>query len=501
MLLTGLAAGVVYVVTLFGTFIYDDVDLLLNNPKLTAPNPYELALTTRYNDGEDNLYRPLISLSFVIQHQLHGATAWPYHLVNLPLHVAASMAVALLAFRISSVQMAASAGRAALLAGVLFAVHPVHVEAVAGIVGRAELICALAICLAMSRLLTPLTPAGLATITGCTILAILSKEQGLLIPALLAVVWLSMRRAHQWPVPGDEKLPGMLAATVCFVCAIYIAVRQQYFKFDWDRNFLDWTINPIIRAEGIDLWLLSFEVVGRYAVALVAPVRLSIDHGHAVITSSAAWTNPFLWIGLLSTIGIAASIVLAWKRRDAGWLIVLASLATSVALVMNLFVVIGTIYGERLMYLPSVFFCIGVALLMCRRRWMPAALWVIIALFACRTAWYASEWNDRLSFYAISHERQPRSLRIVLLYADELLAQSRADEAAAVLERGIAIEPRYHELYYHRARIELRAGRFDAARMWINRAVSISPDVRADLWMGAIDEAEHRARDSTAPPR
>ena len=498
--LVGATACAVYAITLGGTFIYDDVAHVVKNPKLTAGNPFWLILTTRYNDGEDNLYRPIVSLSFLIQYRLHGTLAWPYHLVNLLLHAWVSMGVALLAFRISSVATAGNAAAVALLSGLYFAVHPIHVEAVAGIVGRAELLCTLAIVLAMGRLFRPMNPAGVALVLSCTLVAIFSKEQGLLMPALLGAVWIALRRARQLPVPTDERLPGLTAAGVCFICAIYIAVRQQYFKFDWDRSFLDWTINPIIRADPLDRWLIPLELAGRYVLSLVAPWHLSIDYGHAVITPDFRWNQPFPWIGMLAMLTIGVAIVWAYRCRQAPWLILPSALAMSVALVLNLIVVIGTIYGERLMYLPSVFFCIAVALLIERRRWSRALLCVVIVVLAGRSGWYADEWDDRLSFYALSHERQPRSLRIVLLYADELLAQSRVDEAVKVLERGIEIEPRYHELYYHRARIELRAGRFDVARQWINRAISISPDVRADLWMGAIDAAEQRARESADPP-
>src|SRR2546422_8401771 len=86
------------------------------------------------------LYRPLTIASYAVDWQL-GAAAW-FHGVNLLWHAATSVAVTLLARRWSG-------DRAALVAGLIFAVHPVHVEAVADIVGRAELMAALFALLAL----------------------------------------------------------------------------------------------------------------------------------------------------------------------------------------------------------------------------------------------------------------------------------------------------------------------------------------------------------------
>src|SRR5438046_4831679 len=81
------------------------------------------------------MYRPLALASYAFDWQLGGA-AWWFHAVNVAWHAGASVAVAWLARRWSG-------DLAALAAGLVFAVHPVHVEAVANIVGRAELMAAL----------------------------------------------------------------------------------------------------------------------------------------------------------------------------------------------------------------------------------------------------------------------------------------------------------------------------------------------------------------------
>src|SRR5438309_12037365 len=80
------------------------------------------------------MYRPLIIATFSLDRLVDGAT-W-FHAVNVFWHAAAAVVVAALARHWAGL-------RGALAAGVIFAVHPVHVEAVANVVGRAELMAGL----------------------------------------------------------------------------------------------------------------------------------------------------------------------------------------------------------------------------------------------------------------------------------------------------------------------------------------------------------------------
>jgi len=166
-----LLALVVYASTLGGTFVYDDrildIDLRYSTPRYW----YLFWIDQYWPHGIDNLYRPLSCMTFAVQKWLHGNLAWPYHLVNWLLHAGVSAMVALLANRVANL-------RAAWVAGVLFAVHPIHVEVVAGIVGRLDLLCALPMLLAMYLFPRPMTARRVVAIVACFFGAVLSKETG-----------------------------------------------------------------------------------------------------------------------------------------------------------------------------------------------------------------------------------------------------------------------------------------------------------------------------------
>src|SRR5207237_1423277 len=98
---------------------------------------------------------------------------------NVLLHAAAAAGVAELARRLAG-------ARVAIIAGLLFAAHPVHVEAVASIAGRAELLCTAAMLAAMMLFVgRAMTWARVAAITACMAIAVLSKEQGIFLPLIL----------------------------------------------------------------------------------------------------------------------------------------------------------------------------------------------------------------------------------------------------------------------------------------------------------------------------
>jgi protein O-mannosyl-transferase len=131
---------VLYAVTLAGGFVYDDQTLCRDDPRLTEPGGWIRYLREPYfRSAPDPLWRPIPCLSYLAHRQLHGTLAWPMHAVNIVLHAVVSAMTAVLAFRLT--------GRIAVawLAGLLFAAHPVHVEAVAYLVGRAESLCAIGV--------------------------------------------------------------------------------------------------------------------------------------------------------------------------------------------------------------------------------------------------------------------------------------------------------------------------------------------------------------------
>src|SRR5262245_56774984 len=136
-----LVAAACYLNTLPNQFAFDDLEIILRNPLVSGERAGDFAATFASHywshlRESGNLYRPLTILSYAANHALSGTSPWSYHAVNILLHALASALVVALGVRFGL------NAPLSLAAGLLFAVHPVHSEAVAGVVGRAELLVA-----------------------------------------------------------------------------------------------------------------------------------------------------------------------------------------------------------------------------------------------------------------------------------------------------------------------------------------------------------------------
>ncbi|MDB5304289.1 MAG: hypothetical protein JWM97_1838, partial [Phycisphaerales bacterium] len=404
-----------------GTFIYDDAWVILKNWRVT--HDWGKIWTTPYAlRGPDRLWRPLTLLTFAIEYRIHGATAWPYHLINIVLHAGVSVAVVALGRKLAG-------PRAGWIAGALFAVHPVHVEAVAGIVGRAELMCTLATLVGLWLFLKPPSGRRVVGICACFLVAVLTKEQGMLFPLLLLGA-LPFRGTY----PKDSqarRIDSLLFAALLLLFSGYFAWREMHIGFYWNRETLNPIANPMVLSLGRDRWLMPLVLLGRYTGLLVAPARLSPDYGSSIIGSVARLDDPWLWLGVAALVAWFVLAGIAMRRKAWAMLFCLLALGLTYGLTGNIVALIGTIFAERVLYLPSAFFLLLVGMWLGRWRLGFAVPLVIAAaaLGAVRTFTYAREWNDAAGFYVWAYEHQPRSFNMYVMAYNE--HKERGDWRAA----------------------------------------------------------------------
>jgi hypothetical protein len=276
-----------------------------------------------------------------------------------------------------------------------------------------------------------------------------------------------------------------LVLLVCWTMAAYIVFRESILRFWWDRAFLDWTQNPMVRAEGADRLLLPLVLVGRYAMLLVAPHKLSIDYGGSVIGYEARPDDPYLYVGVLAAMAWVAATLVALARRNGPVAFALLCFGMVYALLGNILTIIGTNFGERLMYLPSAFFMILVGLALARlpRTAMTAVLAVALALASVRTVTYAARWNDRLAFIESSLRAQPKSVRIHLLLADEWIRRKEYAKADAVMARAREVQRDYARVWIQSAAVALLMDDVDRAEALARRALELDPvSQNSQIW-------------------
>ena len=496
-LLSAVVALALYAVTLGGTYVYDDVFIVTQDPRLHDASRWGEYWTSDYfAGGVDKLYRPLVSMSYALQWKIHGDRAWAFHAVNWVLHAAVSALVAELARRLAGT-------RAAYVAGLLFAAHPVHVEAVANVVGRAELMCAggsLAALVVLAR--RPLTGPSALAVWGCFVVALLSKEQGMLLPILLAL--LAVFQLGGWPLripDAERRVFQWLVFAVCITLAGYIVFRESTLRFWWDRDKLDWVMNPLVRSRGADKWLMPLVLLGRYTALLVAPTRLSIDYGSTVIGWQARMNDPYLWLGAAAL--LAWLVLFAWCAVRRAWQAVfcLLGVAATYGMVANVLTLIGTIFAERLLYLPSAFFVmlIGIGAARVPARAVAPALVVLLALGSLRTFSYARRWNDRLAFYEASLREQPRSIQLYLLLSSDARVRGDLDLAERVIADARKIAPDYWVVLNYSALVAVERKDYDAADRYACQSMAVEPNLQAVAILDLVYAARAATQPATQP--
>src|SRR5690349_9906211 len=170
-----------YANTLRCGLVFDDLNAIVNNPAVRRVHVGHIVTHPAWFGRPARIYRPLTTLTFALDHALHGAQPLGYHLANVLLHAAVAVLAAAVVRRVTG------DATVAFVTALLFATHPVHTEAVASVVGRAELLAAafgLAAWLVLDGRVSLARDLGAALLL---LLAALSKESGVTFVGAIAL--------------------------------------------------------------------------------------------------------------------------------------------------------------------------------------------------------------------------------------------------------------------------------------------------------------------------
>jgi hypothetical protein len=334
----------------FNDFTYDDRFIVSGNDALHTLKSWWRFFGMPYwpaTWGGDG-YRPMTILAFSVEWAAGHGKPWLFHAVNIVLSAAVSVAVFLLAECFLPLSAAA-------IAGALFAVHPLHVEAIGGVVGQSELLAALFMVPAITiyvrgRNANALGPGRMAAITVLYAVACLVKEHGIVLPALLV--------AAECTVVADERplrrrlvgvrplFLGLFAVALGYLWAHSIAGGEGLTGFQQYAAFSTMRVHSTGRA------LTMFGLAPEWLRLFFWPVHLSSEYGppaYPVVTGFHVYQLPgMLLIGSILALGVAV------RRKSPAlsfgiWFAVIALLPTS-----NFIVPAGILLAERTLFLPSV---------------------------------------------------------------------------------------------------------------------------------------------------
>jgi tetratricopeptide (TPR) repeat protein len=447
----------VYANSLFNSFTMDDELYIFGNPQVTRPSLKQLFQANKVSA----VFRPVTFATFAVNYKLNGDRPFGYHLLNLLLHAGATMLLFLVLREILANEPRGDI--IAFVAALLFAVHPLHTEAVASIVGRSELLAAGFL---LAAWLFHLRGRTIATFV-CFAFAVLSKESAIaLLPLAVAGDYARGKLLH-W-----ARYVPIAAATFLYAFVLW-KVHGNRFGLQ-EVSLLD---NPLSHLPVSWRIANAIRIAWKYVALQLFPAKLSCDYSFSAIR---------LYANLQHTLPaiVAAAGVLAvcgwtiWKKKP-GFMIAGTIYFTGFAITANILVITGTIMAERLAYLPSAGFCLLIALLWKRlevRRRSAAIVFLLllVAVFGVRTLARNRDWRDNLSLYQSAVHTVPGSAKMHSNVGREYLKRGQLDQARAELQNALAIYPEYPDALQYLALVESWTGHDLEAIRLLESAVRMS---------------------------
>lgn len=428
------AAVIVYVNSLWNRFAYDDLWIIFQNSRIhQLTDLRQIWLTPYWPEwgAELGLYRPLSIFLFALQWAVSGGEPWLFHAVNVVLHAAACVLVFCLADKLFT-------SRVAFGTAMLFAVHPLHTEAVANVVGQSELVAALTVLAACVVYVS--RPAG-QTISRVRVLAIVSlyavallaKEHAVVLPGLLVLLDVTQQRVTvtRAQLRSYGNAIGFMMALLVLVLLAYLTLRLHVLG-----NLTGTDVAPGLPfLKGPHRILNAFRAWPEFVRLLFFPIDLTISYAPAVVLPVTSVT-PMVLLGVLLA-GVTAVLMLSTPSRPriglaAGWFLV------TVSPVSNFIFPIGVLIAERTLYLPSVAVCFlagyawEAALAAPERetRRLSIAIAIIVLIgFGARTVVRNPDWRSLVAVWQGLARDHPESYQAQWVYAVTAAAQGRHADA------------------------------------------------------------------------
>lgn len=469
-------AFAIYLPTLAFQLVWDDPELLESVHALWHAGGLRSLVSAEFLLGgvapHTGYYRPVVFVSMAADSWLGGGRPWLFHLTNDLLHAGVCALVVLILLRILD------DGPAAVFGGLLFAAHPVHVEAVAFVSGRTDLWSALfvfaATALWMSRRRHSEGSGALAaTALGVLLLlGALSKELAVMaIPAWLVWDRLGLPGDHTTGEPWWRRNRSWLLAAAAAVVVVGV---------------LRWLAlgsivgggaggAPTESAMGPTAAALLLPRLATYSKLLVVPWPLS-----SYVIPSDLSAGPWIVVGML----LAAGTFVAAERMDsryvgaAGFSWVLLFLLP----VLGIARLNAVVLAERFLYVPSFGICLAGAALWGRahRRHRAAALAVggaVIAVFAGATIARSRVWRDEITLYTDMIKTSPNGFTGHFNLGNELAKAGRLSESESELTTATKVGPGRADGWNNLGSVRSRLGKTTEAVAALEEAVRLKPDL------------------------
>lgn len=459
--------------TLWCGFAADDSYQVLRNTFIKNLGNIPRAFTSSvwaFVSGEiiftvDSYYRPLFSVLFSINYALFGTSAWGWHLINVLIHAA----VTLLIFAV--INELCENRWLAFITAALFAVHPAHAESVAWISGVTDPVMSVFLLLSFYfylRYRKTGRKRSLAAVAGFYFLALLNKETSLALPVIIAYCEVfHFNESVSFKKRIRQALP--LVLLLALPTAVYFLLRYNAI------NAVLFGSDPRL-PPGLSLMTTPLAAV-KYLALMLIPAGYSYQHYTSLVESlsSLSFIAPLL---LLIALALAVSLSKSRLLKFAAvWFIVF--LAPSLAALRQFD--LEYLVQERYLYLPSMGFCLALALGIewlskkTGRRGVAIAATVtmaIIVVWGAVTFRQNLVWKDDLTLYKNCVSQNPSSPQARAALARAYFEARKTREAEDEAQETLRLDPGYPYAYLNLSYIAHTSGNIDKSIDYLEHGVS-----------------------------
>jgi protein O-mannosyl-transferase len=434
-------------------FVIDNRALILGDARVHDASWSNVGLIfshTYWWPADLGLYRPFTTLSYLFNYAVIGNADQPagYHWINFFLHFFNVVLVYALVLRL------ARKFWLAVFAAAIWAVHPALTESVTNIVGRADLLAAVAVLSGLLMYLKSAESEGwrrfawLAGLAAVTTAGVFSKESAVVILGVIPLYELAFWKGWKETKEKFRRFAFGCAAVVIPIAAmLYQRAIVMASAPPVEAAFAD---NPLQGAHFFQARLTAIAIMAKYIWLLIWPATLSSDYSYSQIPVA---TGTMLdWLAW-TTMAIVVFVVIALFKRNRLAFFFAAFAFVTFLPVANLLFQTGTIMAERFLYLPSVGFVVCLVMLVyaiCEkfnaRTIVPVTsivLCLIVASFGLRAWIRNSDWRDDLSMATASIHTAPNSfnthLRMANALSDSDPTRSNISQVIEEMEKSLAI--------------------------------------------------------------
>lgn len=485
--LLSILAFLMYLPTIHYGFVLDDTAVIENNKFVQngiggIPDLLTTFYWKGYWDANAGLYRPLSLILFAIEHSISSNNPSIHHFFNV-LFYAVSIGVL---FKVLSKLLINFPVWISAIITTLFLLHPSHTEVVANIKSRDEIMCFLFFLLTFNRLIEGkylLLKDRL--ITGVLfLLCLLSKEAGIMYLPIFAAYFLLLKKAT-FIQAIRNVFPLIIVGIAWFILHQVIIHSDATPPITYTYND-----NSLVACENGSKLATGIGIFGKYVSESILPLNLSYDYSYHQLPCLTFGSIEVLLSLFLVAMLIGTAIFFRHKHPLISFGIVFFLLG--IALVTNVFSLIGTTYANRLIYAPAlgIWISITVFAYFIYQRFKTSKLPFTILFsglafyFTFKTLNRTPEWESNASLFTADVLNSPNSARVHFNYGtllmntdglDSLSAEKQLNKAVSVFNTAIDIDPKDVGSFKNLGVVMYRLKKYDSSILNTKKAIQLTP--------------------------